>query len=70
MVKNIYLCTHINKTVMCTIEIGAIVGILPDNNKLVHFDLGLCLVEDTTLVLLNHTIWINEILDIWGQRIH
>ncbi len=29
MDKNICLCMHINKTVMCTIEIGAIVGILP-----------------------------------------
>jgi hypothetical protein len=54
---------------MCTIQIGAIVGILPDDTKLVYFDLGLRLIEGTTLVLFNHTIWINEILDIWGQRI-
>ncbi len=64
MDENICLCTHINRTVMCTNEIGAVAGILPDDTKLVHFDLGLCLVEGTTLVLLNHTIWINDILDI------
>ncbi len=51
MDKNICMCMHIDKTVMCTIEIGAIVGILPDDTKLVRFNFGLCLAEDTTLVL-------------------
>ncbi len=69
MDKDICLCLHINKTIMCTAEIGAIVGIFPDDTKLVHFDLGFRLVERATLVLLDSTIWINEKIDIFWQRI-
>ncbi len=70
MDKDIGLCLHINKTIVCTAEICAIVGIFSDDTKLIRFDLGLRLVERTTLVFLDHTIWIYEIFDIFRQRIH
>ena len=54
---------------MCTAEIGAIVGIFPDDTELVRFNLGFHLVEPATLVLLDNTIWINEKFDIFWQRI-
>jgi hypothetical protein len=41
--------------------------ILPNNTKLVCFDLGPRLVEGAGRVLLNHTIWVKKILDVWGQ---
>ncbi len=69
MDQNIHLCLDINKSVRCTIQIGIIVCILPDDTKLIRFNLGLYLVEGATLVLLNHMIWIKKILDILGQRI-
>jgi hypothetical protein len=70
MDKDIGLCLHINKTIVCPTEICAIVGIFPDDTKLVRFDLGLHLVEHTTLVFLDHTIWVYEIFDVSRQRIH
>ena len=69
MDEYICLCFHIDKTIMCTAEIVAIVGIFPDNTELVRFNLGFCLVEPATLVLLDNTIWINEKFDIFWQRI-
>jgi hypothetical protein len=69
MDKDICLCLHIDETIMCTAEIGAIVGIFPDDTKLVRFNLGFRLVECATLVLLDNTIWINEKFDICWQRI-
>jgi hypothetical protein len=67
MFENIRLRLHIEKTVMGTIEIDTIVCILPKDTKLVRFDLGPCLVEGAGLVLLNYTIWVEKILDVWGQ---
>ena len=69
MDKDICLCLHINKTIMCTAEIGVIVDIFPEDTELVHFNLGFFLVECATLVLLNNMIWINENFDICCQRI-
>jgi hypothetical protein len=69
MDEDIYLCMHIDKTIMCTAEIGAIVGIFQDDTKLVRFNLGFCLIERATLVLLDNMIWINEKFDICWQRI-
>ena len=62
MDKDICLCLHINKTIVCTAQIGAmIVGIFPHITKFIHFDLvGLCLVELATLILVNHMIRVDE----------
>jgi hypothetical protein len=54
---------------MSPFEIGAIVGIFPDDTELVRFNLGFHLVEPVTLVLLDNTIWINEKFDICWPRI-
>ncbi len=69
MDEDICLCFHIDKTIMCIAEIGAIVSIFPDDTELVCFNLGFCLVEPATLVLLDNMIWINEKIDICWQRI-
>jgi hypothetical protein len=69
MDEDICLCLHINETIMCTTEIGAIVGIFPDDTERVRFNLGFRLVEPATLVLLDNTIWINEKFDICWQKI-
>jgi hypothetical protein len=70
MDEDIGLCLHIKETIVCTAEICAIVSIFPDDTKLVRFDLGLRLVECTTLVFLDHTIWIYEIFHVSRQKIH
>ena len=69
MGENIRLCTHINETVMGPIQIGAIIGILPYNAELICLYLWLRLVEWASLVLLNHAVRINEVLDIIRQGI-
>ena len=53
MDEDICLCLHIDKTIMCTAEIGAVVGIFPVDTERIRFNLGFHLVERATLVLLN-----------------
>ena len=69
MGEKIRLCSHINETVMGPIQIGAIIGILPCNVELICLYLWLCLVEWVSLVLLNHAVRINVLLDIIRQGI-